>query len=69
MPIIPVNRSDGRHWCRPASASPEESPAVCPDCGQIWIYDNTTDFPAWSRAETMTTDVPILGLFDDHPGD
>jgi len=39
MTIEPINRPDGRHWCNPASADPEESPVTCPDCGLEWEFD------------------------------
>lgn len=67
MPITPVNRDDGRHWCRPASADPEESPVTCPDCGTVWEHDGVN---VWSVVgqSAGTTEDPVL-VFEESPGD
>lgn len=48
MTIKPINRPDGRHFCNPASAGPEESPVTCPECGTKWEFDGKQ---TWSRVE------------------
>lgn len=53
MTIKPINRPDGRHWCRPSSADPEESPVTCPDCGTKWEFDGVQ---VWSIVEESAGD-------------
>ena len=60
MPISPKNLPDGRHWCDPASADPEESPVTCPDCGTVWVFDG---FQTWAQPQ----DVLDLQNFFDEP--
>ena len=49
----PINRPDGRHWCNPASADPNDSPVTCPDCGQQWGFDGVN---VWSPVEESAGD-------------
>lgn len=62
MTFTPINRPDGRHWCNPASADPEESPVTCPDCGMEWEFDGVN---LWS----VVGEEPLEGLFEESPGD
>lgn len=68
MTFKPINRPDGRHWCNPASAAPEESPVVCPDCGKMWEFDGVN---VWSLAEENTEEVldDPFEVFEENPGD
>lgn len=35
---MPITYGDGRHWCDPASETPDASSQwTCPDCGKAWV--------------------------------
>jgi hypothetical protein len=56
MSFKPINRNDGRHWCNPASANPEDSPVTCPDCGKMWEFSDSSGVNLWSQVEESPGD-------------
>ena len=66
MAIEPINRDDGRHWCNPASADPEDSPVKCPDCGTEWEFDGEN---VWSIVGEEIEQVPEREILEESAGD
>lgn len=49
---MPINRPDGRHWCDPASETPDESGQwTCPDCETVWLFTDEPGYPLWETPE------------------
>ena len=49
---MPINRPDGRHWCDPASETPDDNGGwKCPDCGQEWLFSESLGYPLWETPE------------------
>lgn len=48
---MPINR-DGKHWCDPASETPDENGEwVCPGCDTQWLFTQDDGFALWETPE------------------
>lgn len=53
---MPINRPDGRHWCDPASETPDDNGGwKCPDCGQEWLFDVIGGRPTWETPDNRAS--------------